>query len=91
MWSSLEAGPGAGGDTGDVTIKQVPAPREPSKSAVGGEGLSVRDVYREDGPGVVSVDVTSQDTGPGGGSGFVLDEGGHIGGPWGGGPGDRHR
>jgi putative serine protease PepD len=35
-------------------------------------------VYREDGPGVVSVDVTSEETGPGGGSGFVLDEGGHI-------------
>jgi len=79
MWSSLEAGPGAGGDTGDVTIKQAPAPREPSDSeSVGDEGLSVRDVYREDGPGVVSVDVTSQETGPGGGSGFVLDEGGHI-------------
>jgi putative serine protease PepD len=79
MWSNLESGPGAGGGTGDVTIKQAPAPREPSESAsVGDEGLSVRDVYREDGPGVVSVDVTSQETGPGGGSGFVLDEGGHI-------------
>ena len=79
MWSTLEAGSGAGGGTGDVTIKQAPAPREPSGSAaVGEEGLSVRDVYREDGPGVVSVDVTSRDTGPGGGSGFVLDEGGHI-------------
>ncbi len=78
MSSSLESGPGAG-DTGDVTIKQAPAPREPSESAsIGDEGLSVRDVYREDGPGVVSVDVTSQETGPGGGSGFVLDEGGHI-------------
>ncbi len=78
MWSSLDAGSGTG-DTGDVTIKQAPAPQEPSESAVvGDEGLSVRDVYREDGPGVVSVDVTSQDTGPGGGSGFVLDEGGHI-------------
>jgi S1-C subfamily serine protease len=79
MWSSLGAGPVAGGGTGDVTIKQAPAPREPSESAsIGDEGLSVRDVYREDGPGVVSVDVTSQETGPGGGSGFVLDEGGHI-------------
>jgi S1-C subfamily serine protease len=78
MSSSLESGTGAGG-TGNVTIKQAPAPREPSESAsVGDEGLSVRDVYREDGPGVVSVDVTSQETGPGGGSGFVLDEGGHI-------------
>jgi S1-C subfamily serine protease len=78
MWSSLGAGPSAGG-TGDVTIKQAPAPREPSESAsIGDEGLSVRDVYREDGPGVVSVDVTSEESGPGGGSGFVLDEGGHI-------------
>jgi S1-C subfamily serine protease len=78
MWSSLGAAPGAGG-TGDVTIKQAPAPREPSESAsIGDEGLSVRDVYREDGPGVVSVDVSSQENGPGGGSGFVLDEGGHI-------------
>ena len=79
MWSSLEAGSGVGGGTGDVTIKQAPAPREPSEpAAVGEEDLSVRDVYREDGPGVVSVDVTSQESGPGGGSGFVLDEGGHI-------------
>ena len=79
MWGSLDSGPGTGGGTGDVTIKQVPAPREPVESAsVGDEGLSVRDVYREDGPGVVSVDVTSEETGPGGGSGFVLDEGGRI-------------
>ena len=38
----------------------------------------MRYVYREDGPGVVSVDVTSQESGPGGGSGFVMDEAGHI-------------
>ena len=31
-----------------------------------------------DGPGVVSVDVASSELGPGGGSGFVLDEEGHI-------------
>ena len=80
MWSSLEEGTGAGADTGNVTIKQAPAPREPSETSatIGDEGLSVRDVYREDGPGVVSVDVTSEEVGPGGGSGFVLDEGGHI-------------
>ncbi|CAA9399168.1 MAG: Putative serine protease [uncultured Rubrobacteraceae bacterium] len=81
MWGSLEDGTGAGGDTGNVTIKQAPAPREPSgtsEAAIGDEGLSVRDVYREDGPGVVSVDVSSEEMGPGGGSGFVLDEGGHI-------------
>ncbi len=76
MWGSLEAGAGSG----DVTIKQAPAPREPSETSavVGEEGLSVHEVYREDGPGVVSVDVSSQKMGPGGGSGFVLDEGGHI-------------
>jgi S1-C subfamily serine protease len=34
-------------------------------------------VYASQGPGVVSVDVAS-DVGPAGGSGFVLDEGGHI-------------
>ena len=38
---------------------------------------SVRQVYTRDGPGVVSVDVASE-AGPGGGSGFVLDENGHI-------------
>ncbi|HEV2092061.1 MAG TPA: trypsin-like peptidase domain-containing protein [Rubrobacter sp.] len=76
MWGSLEAGAGSG----DVTIKQAPAPREASETSavVGEEGLSVHEVYREDGPGVVSVDVSSQKMGPGGGSGFVLDEGGHI-------------
>lgn len=79
MWGTLQAEGGAGGGTGDVTIKQAPAPAETSGSAaVGDEGLSVRDVYREDAPGVVSVDVASDETGPGGGSGFVLDEGGHI-------------
>ncbi|CAN5543569.1 trypsin-like peptidase domain-containing protein [soil metagenome] len=80
MWGSLEGGTGTGGDTGNVTIKQAPAPRETSETSavIGDEGLSVSDVYREDAPGVVSVDVASQETGPGGGSGFVLDDGGHI-------------
>lgn len=74
MWGSLD---GSGG-TGDVTIKQAPAPRAPVETAVGEDGVSVRDIYREDAPGVVSVDVTSEEMGPGGGSGFVLDETGHI-------------
>jgi S1-C subfamily serine protease len=77
LWSSLEGGAG-GEETGHVTIKQAPAPSESSEAAVGGEGLSVGDVYRQDAPGVVSVDVTSSELGPGGGSGFVLDETGHI-------------
>jgi S1-C subfamily serine protease len=38
----------------------------------------VRDVYTSDGPGVVTVDVGSTSRGPGGGSGFVIDEGGYI-------------
>ncbi|QIN83792.1 trypsin-like serine protease [Rubrobacter tropicus] len=80
LWSSLDGGAGGGSDdTGNVTIKQAPAPSEPSGTApIGGEGLSVGDVYRQDAPGVVSVDVTSSQMGPGGGSGFVLDETGHI-------------
>ena len=81
LWSSLEEGAAGagGGDTGNVTIKQAPAPRETgtSDAVIGEEGLSVREVYREDAPGVVSVDVTS-DQGVGGGSGFVLDKEGHI-------------
>jgi S1-C subfamily serine protease len=44
----------------------------------GGDGPSVRDVYTRDGPGVVTVDVGSTSRGPGGGSGFVIDEGGYI-------------
>lgn len=80
LWSSLDEGlgGGSGDDTGNVTIKQAPAPSESSEASVGGEGLSVGDVYRQDAPGVVSVDVTSSELGPGGGSGFVLDETGHI-------------
>jgi S1-C subfamily serine protease len=80
MWGTLQAEGGAGGDTGDVTIKQAPAPGGSSETSatVGEGGLSVREVYREDAPGVVSVDVASEEMGPGGGSGFVLDEGGHI-------------
>ena len=80
MWGTLQADGGSGGDTGDVTIKQAPAPSESSgtSATIGEEGLSVREVYKEDAPGVVSVDVASEEMGPGGGSGFVLDEGGHI-------------
>ena len=80
LWSSLDGGAGGGSDdTGNVTIKQAPAPSEPSETtAGGGEGFSVGEVYRQDAPGVVSVDVTSSRMGPGGGSGFVLDETGHI-------------
>ena len=60
-----------------VTIKKSEGPVV-SGSSNGGDGPSVRQVYNEDGPGVVSVDVASSETGPGGGSGFVVDDQGHI-------------
>ena len=42
-------------------------------------GSSVREVYARDGRGVVSVDVAvTSGAGPAGGSGFVVDEAGHI-------------
>ena len=63
-----------------VTIKEVAPPEESSEAApVGAKGPSVGEVYTRDGPGVVSVDVAAtSDVGPGGGSGFVVDEAGHI-------------
>ncbi|MDP8946781.1 MAG: trypsin-like peptidase domain-containing protein, partial [Actinomycetota bacterium] len=64
------------GGSGDVTIREAPPPAE---GAVGdGAGPPVREVYTKSGPGVVSVDVASSELGPSGGSGFVLDEQGHI-------------
>jgi S1-C subfamily serine protease len=66
---------------GDVTIREVApgesAPPVESRPGTAADGLTVREVYTRDGPGVVSVDVASP-RGPGGGSGFVLDESGHI-------------
>ena len=69
---------------GNVTIKEA-APAEESRgtstSAGDSSGASdalVQEVYNRDGPGVVSVEVASTDSGAGGGSGFVLDEEGHI-------------
>lgn len=68
-----------GEDYGDVNIRQAPAPVEGAPGALedGADGGSVEEIYNQDGPGVVSVDVSS---GAGGssGSGFVLDENGHI-------------
>ncbi|MCA1688154.1 MAG: trypsin-like peptidase domain-containing protein [Actinobacteria bacterium] len=63
--------------SGDVTIREV-APPGGAAVEVSGNGASVREVYTRDGPGVVSVDVASSENGPAGGSGFVLDEQGHI-------------
>src|SRR5918993_297755 len=68
-----------------VTIKEVaPAPKSSGATAgtpaVADEPSSaVREVYTRDGRGVVSVDVAAtSDAGPAGGSGFVVDEAGHI-------------
>jgi S1-C subfamily serine protease len=70
---------GLEGDSTDVTIQEAPPEEASSRSSSGGSmASSVRDVYTHDGPGVVSVDVASSATGPGGGSGFVVDETGHI-------------
>ena len=69
--------------SGNVTIKEV-APHESSGGAIGTPAVtdgssSVREVYTRDGRGVVSVDVAAtSDAGPAGGSGFVIDEAGHI-------------
>jgi S1-C subfamily serine protease len=63
----------------DVTIREAPLPEEVSSETVSDNDMSssVREVYTRDGPGVVSVEVASS-VGPGGGSGFVLDEEGYI-------------
>src|SRR5918997_201482 len=63
-----------------VTIKEVaPTPESSGPTPVSNEGSSVREVYTRDGRGVVSVDVAvTSEAGPGGGSGFVVDEAGHI-------------
>ena len=67
-----------------VTIKEVAPPNKSSGGTIGtpavtGGSSSVREVYTHDGRGVVSVDVAAtSDAGPAGGSGFVVDEAGHI-------------
>ncbi len=65
-------------DSGSMTIREAaPSESAPVAGSNPDGGVPVRDVYTQDGPGVVSVDVASQ-RGPGGGSGFVLDQNGHI-------------
>jgi S1-C subfamily serine protease len=63
-----------------VTIKEVaPAHESSEPTLVSNEGSWVREVYTRDGRGVVSVDVAAtSESGPGGGSGFVVDKAGHI-------------
>ena len=64
------------GGSRDVTIRKAsPSLDEASGN---GAGLPVSEVFTRSGPGVVSVDVASSEAGPGGASGFVLDEQGHI-------------
>jgi len=67
-------------ESGSVTIKEVaPTHKSSGTMPVSNEGSSVREVYTRDGRGVVSVDVAAtSEAGPGGGSGFVVDEAGHI-------------
>lgn len=72
------------GSSGEVTIQkasppQVSEPTGDSDASSDGDsgGSVVGAVYESQGPGVVSVDVVS-DVGPAGGSGFVLDDSGHI-------------
>jgi S1-C subfamily serine protease len=70
--------------SGSVTIKEVAPPHNSSRRMAGTPAVtdgssSVREVYTRDGRGVVSVDVAAtSDAGPAGGSGFVVDEAGHI-------------
>jgi S1-C subfamily serine protease len=67
-----------------VTIKEVAPPHKSSGGTIGtpadtGGSSTVHEVYTRDGRGVVSVDVAAtSDAGPAGGSGFVVDEAGHI-------------
>ena len=64
----------------NVTIKEVAPPKDSSETTpILSEGSSVRDIYVRDGRGVVSVDVAAtSESAPAGGSGFVVDEAGHI-------------
>jgi S1-C subfamily serine protease len=68
----LEEGPGR------VTINEAPAVSSEGVNLGSEGGLSVREVYTRDGPGVVTIDVGSKKIGPGGGSGFVIAEGGYV-------------
>jgi S1-C subfamily serine protease len=70
---------GLGEGTGDLSISESQqATPEEGVNLGGGDGPSVREVYTRDGPGVVTVDVRSESIGPGGGSGFVIDERGYV-------------
>jgi S1-C subfamily serine protease len=61
----------------DVTIREVSPPKGATVE-MPRDGASVHEVFAQTRPGVVSVDVASSENGPGGGSGFVLDDQGYI-------------
>jgi S1-C subfamily serine protease len=77
-------------DTGDTTtVVREPAITQPTADSTGSEGRSVRDIYREEGRGVVFISaegVSGQNPSPFGtpqegtatGSGFVVDREGYI-------------
>lgn len=69
-----------GNETRDVEIRQAaPSSDDGSPlSADAGDDETVRQVYEDYGPGVVSVDVSSSEYGAGGGSGFVVSDEGYI-------------
>ncbi len=70
---------GLGEAPGDLSINESQqATPEEGVNPGGGDGPSVREVYTRDGPGVVTVDVSSSSIGPGGGSGFVIDQRGYV-------------
>ena len=70
---------GLGEGSKDLSINEAQqATPEEGVNPGGGDGPSVREVYTRDGPGVVTVDVRSASIGPGGGSGFVIDERGYV-------------
>ena len=63
----------------NVTIKEVAPPQRSSGTTISDDGASVHEVYMRYGHGVVSVDVAATtEAAPAGGSGFVVDEAGHI-------------
>jgi S1-C subfamily serine protease len=77
-------------DTGDsTTVVRDPAVTQPTADSIGSDGRSVREIYREEGRGVVFIEaagVSSDGESPFGipqegtatGSGFVVDDEGHI-------------
>ncbi|MEJ7813910.1 MAG: trypsin-like peptidase domain-containing protein [Rubrobacter sp.] len=71
---------GLEGRSDSVTIKEVaPTPEPSGPTPVSNEGSSVPSRVYTSRRGVVSVDVAAtSEAGPGGGSGFVVDEAGHI-------------